>query len=470
MGKQITKVMETNNYSYNNDDISNTTNLLTTDLRGIFGLPYQFLETVDDRITNTEMGIKYAEKIITRMPLLFLVPCEQEFVDAHSKEDISALISGIAGDTSVAELLNDGKTARYYTTKFAYDSYFKIVSNMCTAVASFLGIADKQVYFNNSLIKIKDIKWEKAKNSDFNNYLLAQSTANPVVFYLDGLDSVSESFGNSTMESSLASTINGFSDQAKEITFLLGNSWGADAKEGIKSSLNDGILGNLANGLGKVTQGTIIEKLISDTSVSSILDGAKIVFPKLWSDASFDRSYSFSIKLRSPDHDDVSIFFNVLVPYIHLLALALPKGLEDDPNSYKSPFLVRAYCKGMFNIDMGLISNMSVTRGATAQWNDNGIPTQIDVEMSIEDLYSALYLTDSGKSITSAITIASNTGMMDYLCNLAGLNLADMEFTRIIKMTSAILTSDVKNLGGNIWTRLDTAVNNEIWKFIDKFV
>ena len=120
-----------------------------------------------------------------------------------------------------------------------------------------------------------------------------------------------------------------------------------------------------------------------------------MIFPKIWGDSQYNRSYSFDIKLRSPDHDNLSIFLNILKPYCKLLALTLPRSRVDsdgkaDPNSFEAPFLVKAYSKGMFNIDMGIISSMTVTKGRTCAWNDDGLPTEIDISLDIKDLYSNL--------------------------------------------------------------------------------
>ena len=47
--------------------------IMTTKTNGIEALPYQFMKTVDRRVTGTSgagVGRKYAEKIFSRLPLL----------------------------------------------------------------------------------------------------------------------------------------------------------------------------------------------------------------------------------------------------------------------------------------------------------------------------------------------------------------------------------------------------------------
>ena len=471
-----------NPYSFNNigtpdEDIANA--IIQEDLVGVFGMPFQFLGSVDPRLNssnfdrmsndNTKVGALYAEKIVARMPLLFLIPCKQKFMesfDSHDKNIIlNALVSG-EGDSSLFGSLD--KVGRYYTTEFDVARYFNHVNIMCAELAVLMGIGDKIVPSGKGTTKIKDINWANMTNQAFADSFYA---GQGVVFYVDGADSLSESFSNGTTESSLASMINGFSDQAKEIKFLLGSN---SALGSLVDTVKDTAT-NLAGGLSGMIDGLFGGMLgdIANTGVSTIINGGKLLFPKIWSDSSFDRSYNFEIKLRSPDHDPLSIFLHIWVPFIHLLCMVLPEGMDNgeviDPNGYMTPFLCKAYMKGMFNIDMGIITNMSVTRGATSQWNDDGMPTQLDISITIEDLYSGLSLTaragqTKGDWNTPArlAAVVSNTAMMDYLSNLAGLNVGDPEINRKQILFNALLTSDIRRLPGRKWSSFDNGLNNLI--------
>lgn len=458
--------MANNNYKSNGSvsdygigDDDEVEGILKTNLNGIFGIPYQFLPTVDQRIGNSEIGAKYAEKIVSRMPLLFITPCRQVFMkgfDGTSKTE--ALASLVDGNSDAMKNINS--VGKYYTTEFAYDEYYNYVNTMATQLSCFAGIGNEYINLNGRK-KIKDIQWSNAKNDSFKGYFNAKEA---IVFYLDGLTSMSESFSNSTTESSLASTINGFSDQANELRFLIGKDSALSALMDGAASVTDSITGALSGTISSLTGGMLGD--LAKTGVSTVLSGGKIIFPKIWQDSSFSRSYSFDIKLRSPDHDTISIFMNILIPYIHLLAAVLPVGVDDNPNGYMSPFLVKAYCKGMFNIDMGIITDLSVTRGAECQWNDDGLPTQIDVSLSIEDLYSSLFMSDEA---SSNLAVIKNTSMMDFLSNMAGLNIADVEFGRRTKMLEYLTTSDLSRVPSNIWNKFDRKVSNIMSGLYNKF-
>ena len=435
---------------------SEVQNMLISNLSGVEGLPYQFMDTVDRRIINTTVGRKYGEKIIARLPLLFLTPCKQVFMDDFSDSDRETVISWLLdkGLQATDELIN-GK-GKYYSVEFDYDEYYKYLSVMLTSVAAFLGISNEKFTVNGKERSIGNISWQNDElNEAFKTFF---SSKENLVFYLDSMTEVSETFTNETTESSLASQINGFADNANEIKFLFGEKGGAlgnivDGASEVVSSITSSLSSTLGN-LG----GGIVESL-ADKGVNTVLNGGKIVFPKIWSDSSYSRSYSLNIKLRSPDHDSLSIYMNVLKPYCKLLCLALPRIINDNPNGYRSPFLLRAYSKGIFNIDMGMITSMSVTKGAQCCWNDDGLPTQIDISLDIEDLYSSLAMSATSDKIHNVV---ANTSYMDYLANMAGLNIAPMEVGRRIKMYYYLQRNNIVSTPSKIFTRFEQNISNLI--------
>lgn len=437
----------------------NTVDILKNDLTGIFGIPYQFHKSVDPRIRNTEIGRKYAEKIISKAPLLFITPCRQVFMSEFNENDRSNILTKLLDGVDDVFSGLEG-TGKYYTTKFAYDEYAKYVNTMCAALSFFLEINDTVINLTgNGGSKISDINWNAVKNDAFNSYFAA---SNATVFYVDGLTTMDESFSNSTTESSLSSKINGYSDMANELRFLLGEESALTAMAETSAEMVDTIGEGLSGTVTNLAGGMLGD--LASKGVNTVISGGKIIFPKIWNDSQFNRSYSFTIKLRSPDHDSLSIFLNILVPYIHLLALVLPRSNPDDANSYLSPFLVKAYSKGMFNIDMGIISDMSVTRGAECQWNDDGLPTQIDINITIEDLYSSLSMSYDEDKIFSAANIVKNTSLLDFLANLSGLNVADQEMFRQASMYVKLTGAKIGMLDSRIYNKFDTSIANLISK------
>lgn len=440
-------------------------------LAGIEGVPYQFLPTVDRRVPkeisgtkysdDSLIGRKYMEKIVTQMPLLFLAPCNPLFMDdKFSQSDKNLITQALAGTVDNLDGLLEGN-GRFYSSIEAYTQYYNYLNAMLAAVSVYLGIGDKEIslFGQAGKRKIKNINWADEINTETSASFKSRKN---LIFYMDSIDTISESFGNSTQPSMLDSLINGFSDKAKELDYLFGSS-----KSNLASALINGAgdaTGSIAAALGSLGEslgGGIVGSI--GNSVNSILDGGKIVFPEMWQDSTYEKSYSISFKLRSPDNDSLSIFLNVLKPYCKLLCFALPHMVGDNVNAYRTPFICRAYSQGRFNIDLGLIGGISATKGATCCWNDDGLPTQIDVEVDIRDLYSKLTMTGfeddnsySGNliggtihSLTSApgqiYNIVSNTSYMDFLANMAGLNINQIAPLRKVKMYFDLASNRASN-------------------------
>lgn len=457
--------------------------MMTTTMYGVEGLPYQFMPTVDARLdktgksdANSKVGRKYAEKIMGRLPLLFLTPGKPVALADFSKDDKQSVINMLLDQTFDEDLING--EGRYYNISFAYDEYYRYLNCMMAATAAFLGVYDETIPINGKREKIGTYDWSKELNSDFKTFFSAKEN---LVFYLDNFSSISETFSNDTTESSIASQINGVSDTANELNFLLAGNSGTLAK--IADNVSDAVssvTSALSSALGTLGGGIIGS--LADTGINTLVNGGKIVFPQIWSNSSYSRSYTLDIKLRSPDHDSLSIFLNVIKPYCKILALTLPRIMEHEDhynaNGYMSPFLVKAFSKGMFNIDMGIISSLSVNKGAECQWNDDGLPTQIDISIDITDLYSSLAMSgfestgiignpfSAGKQL---VKIVNNTAYMDFLANLAGLNVGTMAIGRRVKMFKYLSETSFKQYPARKFTQFDQALSSRMADLYETF-
>ena len=464
-------------------------------IRGIEGIPYQYMPDVDIRPDGTmdALGIKYAEKILNNAPLLYLIPCVPKFLNLRNRDDRTKILGAISGALSaedLTDLLSDSG-GRYYISKFAHAQYYNYLNPMLAAIARFLGIDGVKIPIGpDGDVAIGSVAWQyELTNKDWKfNYNGLSTGKETLLFYLDGLNSVDESFGNDTTQSSVVGMINGISDQAREL-ITLSQGGNSGVLSGLKDKISE-IFGtsdgentvlspNIANSLGGAFNSLLdasglgaLGALVGD-GITTINNGGKIVFPDIWSDSRYDKSYSLQFKFRSPDHDPVSIFLNVIKPYCKLLALVLPHMLDSDNGvtaGYTSPFLVKAYCKGIFNIDYGLITGMSVSKGAESCWTDDGLPTQIDVSIDITDLYHAMSMSGYGnendgviKSIIKDFTQASpdtikfvkNTAYMDFLANMAGLNIADMAPGRAVSMYKYLIKHRVDTMIPTIQVQIE---------------
>lgn len=448
--------------------------LRVQDLRGILGMPHQFLPTADPRIDNSyeigdssRFGRVYAEKIIKHIPLLLMTPGTPTFMAKYTSDQQSTVLGtlfNLGGGASLDSVFNDGRIGKYYSLKYAYTEYFYYVNAMLRSAAIFLDIQDEKI----------DGTTLETMNWLYKTTTLSQSTiyshgnlanflgpyAGSVAFYADAGTTVDDSFGNSTTESQLASALNNLSDTGREVNFLIGNIGGmagvnlnaltgaddigatvAEAQKTIDDLLGGG--GVMSSILGKAT---------------TILAGGRIIFPEIWSDSSFSRSYSCSMKLVSPSGDKLSVFLNILVPIYHLLAFTLPR--ESTNQAYFSPFLVRAYYKGLFNVDMGIIPGLSITKGEEGEWTLDGIPTVANINFEIKDLYQGLYM--SKQQASNDYGILSNIQELDYIANSCGVNVNDQEIQRTLRMAVTL------GFTTNIADKITIGIFGEVSQFFNQ--
>lgn len=450
------------NYQPTSDAV-NTYSMGMKNVSGIFGLPYQFMPHVDPRITyggygNEGFGADYASNIIAGMPLLFMAPGRPSFMAGYSKGEkknvLERVLSNLSRDSvNVDDIIS--KNGKFYTFKYDVTEFYQVVNPMCRITARLLGIQDKKLN-GKDLDKLNwmDVTMDNIKGlgSFINDYL-------SIPFYIDTDNQISESFGNSVTDTSLASTVDSFSDMGRELMFYLG--YGTNQ---IDSALGTDLASNAEN-LADMIKGTFHDTIFESIAdqIGAVATGGRLIFPKIWSDSDFSRSYNVSLKLRSPDLDNFSVWLNIIVPLCHILGFVSPRMIDGNPNAFMSPPLVRAMYKGFFNVDMGIITSADISKGDDAQWNANGIPTSVDINLTITDLYDVMALTATKSNIFKFDTL-DNTAEMDYLMNLCGINIYKPEIGRMMDMYLVNIGNSIgdipRNIWGNIRSDITQAINN----------
>lgn len=509
-------------------------------LKYIFGIPYQYLPTTDCRVGDDfsdeieQAGYEFADKIISRMPLLYVTPGNTAFMgNAGSKENYRTFLLGklgvsgaTSGENDIMESSLETMLGEYngklYTLTPAYKEYFEYVNPLCRAGAIFLDIGE--LSFESETIggtnKFQNYNWginqgiayeiyteedsteddtkeditedeeentdnsddKKAKfDEDYSDFFKSTIEkinekisdfesrlyyGNSIAFYINSDASFQDSFGNETTESSLSSLINGLSDKAREIQFLLGTS-----RQMVGEAFDkvDGTLGPIKQQIdsivNKVAGGNSIFATIAN-SVKTIVSGGRLQFPQIWSNSSFSKSYSISIKLNTPSTDRVSWWLDIYVPLCHLMGLILPRS--EYINSYTTPFIVKAFYKGMFNIDMGIITEMTFTKGKEGSWTKDGLPTVVDVSFTIQDLYSTMSMT-STESMFKGKTL-QNVAEMDYIANLCGININEPDTFRMIRLWCAFnITNRVYDFIPNLEMGVEKYIGNRVLSAYNNF-
>ena len=112
------------------------------------------------------------------------------------------------------------------------------------------------------------------------------------------------------------------------------------------------------------------------------------------SDSSYKKSYSLTFKLTSPYGNIASIFWSIYVPLLHLIALSMPR--QNSLQGYDSPYILKCFSKGWFACDMGIVESIDVKRPEAGHWTIEGLPTQLEITLSIKDLYPTVMMTHRG--------------------------------------------------------------------------
>ena len=440
----------------------------------IFGLPHQFLESTDIRIdSNNNFGYQFLTNIYAERPIITLMPGKMLYLPDYSKADAKIFGSIMAGGgfendnaKSVLQSIidsHDGGETRYYDFATDYSEYIKHVNLLCRIAAIYLGIGDEEGPGD-----------KKYKNFDWGNYQAFNDYKNPVEdsflfelkqagtqfiqdftigqrayvnFYIDPNSSVNESMSNTTQKSQLEGAFDSVEGIVKEGNMLLNSvSTAGDEIAGFFTTAGDAIL-DLANA---ATLG--IFKNMLQLGGKEVLHGANLIFPEIWMESEYTKSFNIQINLSSPYGDRESIYLNIFVPMLHALALALPR--QSSANSFSSPFLIRGYVPGWFSIDMGIVESISIDKGPEQTWTVEGFPTQVKITLQIKDLYSQLMLPPkTGMFFT-------NQGMMDYLGSLCGIDMTASQVLLKTKVMVALLKNSVTDIPNKIYRNIvDTGVN-----------
>lgn len=424
----------------------------------LFGQPFQFSKNTDLRVfdNDIDIGRKYLETFIGEAPIVSILPGASNFLPGLSQDEKDGIMEWFRGagaggnhpdNTSYLEEILAGEN-RYFDFLSDYTSYMKYVNLMCRMSAIYMGIGERSMPLNGVLLnQYQYFDWKNYKYSnimsssteegektvfeklkDLTDQITMENLVsevtdtlvgakNYVQFYVDPSSSFQETSNNQTAQSSLASFFDSAQGISKEMHFY-------------KEMLEDGglmsgtmnALGTVGSAVGDVTStfanalsGGLLTKLFGASK--TVINGGNVMFPEIWGDSNYQKSYSVDVNLVSPYGTKESVYLHVLVPLFHLMALSLPRQIT--ANGFANPFLVRVTCKGWFNCEMGMVDSISIEK-VQGSYTVNGIPTEIRVSLSIRDLYSDLMITPS----TKPGLFYANRGLSNWLAVTSGIDVA----------------------------------------------
>ena len=388
------------------------------------------------------------------------------------------MLNLVSGNSSLKQKVeaDEGSIFSGKLYKFEADtaSYSLYLNALCRASALLLGIGEKTLPYTSEKLKSFDYSYWSIRK-EYNPHAAYAADKDPSMFrkFWDGLlnigdrvvsgavddttyinfflngseTSISENISNSVRESPLAGALNTVSDASAMLNYFAGggfNVGGEDAEKALEAVLGNG--GETVNGLLNMGK--------------NFLKGGRMVLPKMLDGASYSKSISCNMKFMSPYGDPYSVFLKCIVPICHILAMALPRQLSD--NMYTFPFVVRCAQIGQFNVDLGVITGVTITRGGSddTSWTINSLATEWDVTVEITPLVDELMIT----STNNPVLLCKNENLLDYLGNFCGFDvLAHNPRTKWDMMTTFVTNSVLD------WPRtIENKISDTLFNKIDR--
>lgn len=422
----------------------------------IFGMPPQYLPIADRRYGSSDYGRRFLQTTYSDAPLVVLKPGLPQFLSNVDKKEREATAKALADNNiNILNQIFTGKDVRYYTFKEEYNEFIKYVNSLCQTSSIFLKIGDLTTLGK----PYKTYDWDnKAVNASLSSILKnALGGQNGVTFFMDANSAFDENMTNTTSQSVLDSGLKSASDMVREAEFLMGAGAGAKIDSASLQRYNENI--EKLTG-GNKDPNSIVSRL--GTSINTIRSNGNILFPEIWRESGFSKSYNIPIKLSSPYGDPESIYLYILVPFFHLIAMVLPRVAPTTVNGYVSPFLIRAYSKGVFNIEMGIVESLTFKKGGSSgkEWNIDGLPTEIEVNITIKDLYPAMSMAMNQGN--AAALFFANTAMMDYMSNICGVNINESVIKRTAELLFWSKMANIQNIPMNIYRSIDDGIFKKV--------
>lgn len=454
----------------------------------VHGMPFQFDYLSDRRNgASTPYGYQYvpdsalksgadmygrifAKEIAANMPIATIVPGIPEFL-THVKEGLFGYMGtdkqarnnwvplwGNRSETEFDDALknlieNEGKNSefQYFSMRVDCTEYFTYVNALCQTAARLMGIGD--VIYRGK--KCSDFNWadyNAAVDQDYSAFEEVAGIAGGVSFAFDPLSSITDSLSNSTTDSEFSNMLNGITAKMKELDFI-GGTAGITLPDVLDMDQYDAATIDASTGPLKRIQALGF----------NAMKGMNVRFPQIWQDSQSSKSYDIDMKFISPYATNFCKWRYVLVPFFHLFCLAAPRSDLTNAN-YERPFLIRAFSKGYFNVEMGMIESIQWKRfGDGDMISEDGVPTEIDVSISFQDLYQQLAMSRFGKTagnFTMIGTFFNNTGLMDMVGTLSGVNMNKISLSERISLYASTAVGAFAATGSNFMGHINDRVRN----------
>ncbi len=232
-----------------------------------------------------------------------------------------------------------------------------------------------------------------------------------------------DTFTNEYGENFLQKITNVASEGMASLAQMFGGRSGTQALENMiqQGKAAGGMVGTVFKGAESGMQGLkdLVNKLPSNSGLSRIANnlnvlaaGGRIDFPMLWKNSTYAPSYTMTIRLYNPNpNDDRATAKFIIGPVAALLLLGLPQSVG--AGAYSWPYIHQFWSPGIYNLDPGYISNITVVKGGDQQqiaWKQRmGV---VDVRIDFGSVFNSI--------LSNAAESRNRPTLKGYLSALAG--------------------------------------------------
>ena len=479
--------------------------LSSVNLAGIIGLPIRYsrlsdLNTKDyyDIINPDDnysrkaniYGRNYAENTVLYGNMVSLTPCRPKFMGNNDGKTVAQLLSSMsptgkegtltaeeqgklnqAVQQSTANASAGGPTL--FTAVPAGSDYSRTVAFALRSAAMLFGVSEddfKKMFDENELKSIGGAfknpfdyySSERAFSNIFSDIYTVQtnktsadnntkgvaallSNMYSIVVYNSGMLESSESISNNVGPSFIDQLVNlPMSEIARDANFLMNSG-------GVYSEKKDDMIGTL-NQLSDSRNNTDATQAVKDgvggvlgivKSSSSKMFGS-IKLPKIWKGSEYTKTYNVKIKLTSPSPDYLSVFKYIMAELIRLMPLWSPQQWGYYQDTISAPYLVQVYNRGTMSIENGMVTGVEVNRSPETM-GLNGLPTELDINLTITDLFP--YFSMPSKEDDYSMARHHASGFLPYISTFAGVPLYRGDTSEFMQSKVQFFKSKVVSIG-----------------------
>ena len=439
---------------------------------------YEGQDSLPDEVTSLNVrtgsvdlyGRTFGKGIAANMPIVVIAPGNPIFltnvkqgVIGYSGTSQSARnnwipffdtaneLTGSEFDAALAELTNDNGDYQYYSMTIDTADYFNYVNAICQTSARLMGLTNF-TYHGTTCDKLDWGKYNQSVDQDYSMFEEVIGVTNGVSFAFDPVSSITDSISNETSDSMFTSMLNEVSSKAREVEFVTGQigiDTGLANYEGATPTIGNSTIGNIASRIGSFLNNSI--------------HGMNVRFPKIWNDSSSSKDYNIEMHFITPYATTFCKWRYVLVPFFHIFCLTAPRSIKTVMN-YSRPFLIKAYSKGYFNVEMGIITSLQWKRfGDGDMISGDGVPTQIDVSVAFQDMYYQLAMSKMS-GITGSFEMMgvffNNNGLMEMLGTLSGVNMLRISLGERLSLFASSAVGAFSATGSNFMRHISDRLSS----------